>query len=124
MKIVFFTLRFVLPHSGRIEVNNGFAVKISRNTERKNQMEDNIIMLEDENGNQIEFAVIDVFELNNETYFALLEVVDEGEETDEVLIMKVDETDEENPELITVDDEQELEAAFAEFLRRDEEAGE
>ena len=84
-------------------------------------MEDNIIVLEDENGNQIEFATIDVFEFNNETYFALLEVVDEGEETDEVLIMKVDNTDEENPELIMVEDEQELEAAFEEFLKRDEE---
>lgn len=85
-------------------------------------MEDNIIVLEDEQGNQIEFATIDVFELNDETYFALLEVVDEGqEETDEVLIMKVDNTDEENPELIMVEDEKELEKAFEEFLRRDEE---
>ena len=84
-------------------------------------MEENIIMLEDENGNQIEFCAIDVYELNNETYFALLEVMDEGEETDEVLIMKVDNTDEENPELVMVEDEAELEAAFKEFLRRDEE---
>lgn len=85
-------------------------------------MEDNIIVLEDQDGKQIEFAAIDVFELNDETYFALLEVMDEGEETDEVLIMKVDNTEEENPELMMVEDEAELEAAFAEFLRRDEEA--
>lgn len=87
-------------------------------------MEDNIIMLEDENGNQLEFATIDVFELNGETYFALLEVVDEGDETDEVLIMKVDNIDSDNPELIMVEDEDELEAAFNEFLKRDEEAEE
>ncbi len=85
-------------------------------------MEDNIIVLEDENGNQIEFAAIDVFELNEETYFALLEVMDEGEETDEVLIMKVNNIDSDDPELIMVEDEKELEAAFAEFLRRDEES--
>lgn len=83
-------------------------------------MEDNIIILEDEQGNQIEFATIDVFELNGETYFALLEIMDE-EESDEVLIMKVDGIDTEDPELVMVEDEDELQAAFDEFLKRDEE---
>ena len=87
-------------------------------------MEENIIMLEDEEGNQIEFEAIDVYELNTNTYFALLEVLPEGEENDEVLIMKVDDTDGENPELVTVTDEAELEEAFNEFLRREEEYAE
>ncbi len=86
-------------------------------------MEENIIMLEDEEGNQIEFEAIDVYELNGNTYFALLEVLPEGEENDEVLIMKVDDTDDENPELVTVTEEAELEEAFNEFLRREEEFG-
>lgn len=88
-------------------------------------MEDNIIMLEDDQGNQIECETIDVFEFNNETYFALLEIVDEGEENDEIILMKVQtgETDE-DMSLVTVDDETELEAAFQEFLRRDQEASE
>ena len=88
-------------------------------------MEDNIIMLEDNQGNQIECETIDVFEFNNETYFALLEIVDEGEENDEIILMKVQtgETDE-DMSLVTVDDEAELEAAFQEFLRRDQEASE
>ena len=83
-------------------------------------MEDNIIILEDEQGNQIEFATIDVFELNGETYFALLEIMDE-EESDEVLSMKVYGIDTEDPELVMVEDEDELQAAFDEFLKRDEE---
>ena len=87
-------------------------------------MEENIIMLEDENGNQIEFEAIDVYELNGNTYFALLEILPEGEETEEVLIMKVDDTDDENPELVMVEDEADLEEAFEEFLRRDEEFAE
>ncbi len=87
-------------------------------------MEENIIMLEDEEGNQIEFEAIDVYELNGNTYFALLEVLPEGEENDEVLIMKVDDTDDENPELVTVTEEAELEEAFNEFLRREEEYSE
>ena len=88
-------------------------------------MDDNIIILEDDNGNQIEFAVIDVYELNSNTYFAMVEVVEAGEEeSDEVLIMKVDDVESEDAELITVDDEDELQAAFNEFLRRDEEQAE
>ena len=85
-------------------------------------MEENIIMLEDEQGNQIEFEVIDVYEFMGNTYFAMLEKLDEGEENDEVLIMKVDDTDDENPELIMVEDEKELQEAFEEFVRREEEA--
>ena len=86
-------------------------------------MDENIIMLEDENGNTIEFEAIDVYEFNDETYLALLEIMPEGEETDEVLIMKVEtgETDE-DMSLVNVEDEDELEAAFNEFLRRDAEA--
>lgn len=88
-------------------------------------MEDNIIMLEDTEGNQIEFEAIDVFEFNDNTYFALLEVMPEGEETDEVLIMKVSygETDEDT-ELVMPDSEEEMQLAFNEFIRRDNEAEE
>ena len=85
-------------------------------------MDDNIIILEDENGNQVEFAVIDVYELNGNTYFAMVEVVEAGEdESDEVLIMKVDKIDTDDAELIPVTDEDELQFAFDEFLKRDEE---
>ena len=88
-------------------------------------MEDNIIILEDDNGNQVEFAVIDVYELNEETYFAMVEVVEAGEEeSDEVLIMKVEGADTDDAQLIPVDDENELQAAFEEFLKRDEEMSE
>jgi hypothetical protein len=86
-------------------------------------MEDNIIMLEDADGNQIEFEAIDVFEFSGNTYFALLEVMPEGQETDEVLIMKVEygETDEDT-ELVMPDSEEEMQLAFNEFVRRDSEA--
>ncbi len=86
-------------------------------------MEDNIIILEDDQGNQIEFATIDVFELNDETYFALLEIMD-NEESDEVLLMKVSGIDTDEPELVMIEDEAELQLAFEEFLRRDEEMSE
>ena len=86
-------------------------------------MEDNIVILEDEHGCEIEFETIDVFELDGVTYFALLEVLPEEEENDEVLIMQVEgDIDSEEAELVMVDDEEQLQAAFNEFLRRDEEA--
>lgn len=85
-------------------------------------MENNIIMLEDEHGCMVEFEAIDVFEFEGVTYFALLEVLPEEEENDEVLIMQVEgDIESEEAELVMVDDEKQLEAAFNEFLRRDEE---
>lgn len=85
-------------------------------------MENNIIMLEDEHGCMVEFEAIDVFELDGVTYFALLEVLPDNQENDEVLIMQVEgDVESEEAELVMVDDEAQLEAAFNEFLRRDEE---
>jgi len=88
-------------------------------------MENNVIILEDENGCSIEFEPIDVFELDGVTYFALLEILPEGQETDEVLIMQVDgDIDSEEAELVMVEDEETLQKAFDEFCRRDEERAE
>lgn len=88
-------------------------------------MENNIIMLEDEHGCQIEFETIDVFEFEGAWYFALLEVLGEGEENDEVLIMKVEgDIDSEEAELVMIEDDAQLEKVFNEFLRRDEEMSE
>ncbi|MCI8405025.1 MAG: DUF1292 domain-containing protein [Clostridia bacterium] len=85
-------------------------------------MENNIIMLEDENGCMVEFETIDVFELDGVTYFALIKVLPDEQDNDEVLIMKVEgDIESEEAELVMVEDEAQLEAAFAEFLKRDEE---
>ena len=85
-------------------------------------MENNIIMLEDDHGCMIEFEAIDIFEFNGVTYFALLEVMPEEEQNDEVLIMQVEgDIESEEAELVMVEDDAQLEAAFNEFLRRDEE---
>ena len=86
-------------------------------------MENNIIILEDENGREIEFETLDVFELKEKTFFALAEVMPEGEETDEVLIMMVEgDIDSDDAELVMVEDEELLTDAFNEFVRRDEAA--
>lgn len=82
----------------------------------------NIIILEDQDGCEVEFEVIDVFEFNDITYFALVEVIPEDtSESTDVLLMKVIGEDGEE-ELVMPDNDEEAMAAFNEFLRRDEEA--
>lgn len=82
--------------------------------------ENNIIVLEDEDGNMIDFAVIDVFVLDGVTYFAMIEAEAVEDEDDEVLIMRV-EGEGDDAELVTIESDAELEAAFEEFVRRDNE---
>lgn len=85
-------------------------------------MENNVIILEDENGCSIEFEPIDVFEMDGVTYFALLEILPEEQESDEVLIMQVEgDIESEEAELVMVEDEAVLQKAFDEFCKRDEE---
>ena len=88
-------------------------------------MENNIIILEDENGAEIEFETLDVFEFEDHVFFALAEVIPddaEGAEDDGVLIMMVDgDINSDDPELVMVEDEDLLQRAFDEFVRRDEE---
>ncbi|MDD6734686.1 MAG: DUF1292 domain-containing protein [Clostridiales bacterium] len=84
-------------------------------------MDENILILEDEQGNPVEFMVIDVYEFNGATYFAMVEVIEgSADESDEVVIMRV-EGEGDDAELVMVEDENELQAAFDEFVRRDEE---
>ena len=84
-------------------------------------MDENILILEDENGNPVEFMVMDVYEFNNATYFAMVEViVGSTEDSDEVVIMRVD-GEGDDAELVMIEDENELQVAFDEFVRRDEE---
>lgn len=86
-------------------------------------MENNVILLEDENGVEIEFEVIDVYEFEGETFFAMVECLPEEEQTDdlEVLIMRVEgDINGDDAELVNIEDEDLLKRAFDEFVRRDE----
>ena len=56
---------------------------------------DNIVILNDEDGNEVKFEFLDLVELDDEEYVILLPVVDDGvEEEGEVVILKVEDTDE------------------------------
>ena len=80
-----------------------------------NEELDNIIVLNDEEGNETEFEFLDLIEYRGEEYVILLPV-EEDEDADEVVILKVEDTDSEEEEsYVGVDDQEVLNAVFAIF---------
>ena len=79
---------------------------------------DNIVILNDEDGNEVRFEFLDLIELNNEEYVVLLPVVEEGEEEEEgeVVILKVEDTDEDSD--VSVEDEDVLNEVFEIFKEK------
>ena len=79
---------------------------------------DNIIVLNDENGDEIEFEFLDLIEYEGEEYVVLLPH-DEEEEADEVVILKLEDTDSEDEEsYVSVDDEEILQNVFEIFKEK------
>ena len=82
---------------------------------------DNIIVLNDENGNEVKFEFLDLVELDDEEYVVLLPVSEEGEEDEgEVVILKLEDTDEDSDEEsgVGVEDEEILNKVFAIFKEK------
>ena len=82
---------------------------------------DNIIVLNDENGDEVKFEFLDLIELDGEEYVVLLPA-DEAENEDdagEVVILKVEDTDSEEEETyVSVDDEEILNKVFEMFKEK------
>ncbi len=83
---------------------------------------DNIVILNDEEGNEVKFEFLDIVELDEEEYVVLLPIDDEGEEDEgEVVILKVEDTEGENSEeesYVSVDDEEVLNQVFEIFKEK------
>jgi Protein of unknown function (DUF1292). len=89
--------------------------------EELDENQSNIIILNDENGNEVQFEFLDLIEYEEEQYVVLLPVLEEGEEDDgEVVILKIDDSDEESDEesYVSVDDENTLQAVFNIFKEK------
>ena len=81
----------------------------------------NIIILNDENGNEVQFEFLDLIEYDSEEFVVLLPILEEGEEDDgEVVILKVDDSEENADEesYVSVDDEATLSAVFEIFKEK------
>ena len=81
---------------------------------------DNIIVLNDENGEEVPFEFLDLIELEGEQYVVLLPVEDEDtEDSGEVVILKVEDTESEDEEsYVSVDDEDTLNKVFEIFKEK------
>ncbi len=79
--------------------------------------ESNLIVLNDENGEEIKFEFLDLIEYDGEEYVVLLPVIEEGEEdSGEVVILKLEESENEDEEsYVSVDDEEVLNTVFQIF---------
>ena len=77
---------------------------------------DNIIVLNDENGNEVKFEFLDVIEYENEEYVVLLPVEEDEENPDEVVILKIEDSENEEEEsYVSVEDENVLNKVFEIF---------
>lgn len=82
---------------------------------------DNIVILNDEEGNEVKFEFLDLVELDEEEYVVLLPVTEEGEEEEgEVVILKVEDTDEDSDEesYVSIEDEEILNKVFEIFKEK------
>ena len=83
---------------------------------------DNIVILNDEEGNEVKFEFLDLIELDEEEYVVLLPVDEEGEEDEgEVVILKVEDNDDEESDeesYVSVDDEETLNKVFEIFKEK------
>ena len=81
---------------------------------------DNIIILNDEDGNEVQFEFLDLIDYDEEEYVVLLPVEDESEdEIGEVVILKVEQTESEDQEsYVGVEDEEVLNKVFEIFKEK------
>jgi len=80
---------------------------------------DNIITLNDEDGNEVKFEFLDLIEYNSEEYVILLPTDSEEEEPGEVVILQVEDTDSDEEEsYVSVEDEQVLNKVFEIFKEK------
>ena len=79
------------------------------------ELEDNIIVLNDENGEESRFEFLDLIDLDDEEYVVLLPADDtEDEGAGEVVILKVEDSEEGSDveSYVSVDDEETLNRVF------------
>ena len=87
------------------------------NNEENNLEDDNIVILNDENGEEVKFEFLDL--IDGEEYVVLLPV-EESDEPGEVVILQIEDSDEESEEesYVSVEDEEILNKVFEIFKEK------
>lgn len=76
---------------------------------------DNIIILNDEYGDDMAFEFLDLIEYGSEEYVILLPIDEDDEDAGEVVILRIDDAEGETESYSSVDDEETLNAVFEIF---------
>ena len=79
------------------------------------EYEPEIITLEDNEGNEVEFELLDVVEYEGEEYIVLIE---NNEEAQDVVILKIESVDDETENYVGIDDEELLSNVFETFKEK------
>ena len=83
--------------------------------------DENIIYLNDENGNEVSFEFLDLIEYDSEQYVVLLPLEDLEDDNGEVVILKLEDSEGEDEDLesyVSVDDENVLKEVFKIFKEK------
>ncbi len=91
--------------------------------DENNEELDNVIVLNDEDGNEVKFEFLDLIEYEGEEYVVLLPASEENEEENdeagEVVILKVEDTENEEEEsYVSVESEETLNKVFEVFKEK------
>lgn len=89
---------------------------MSEREEMKEEL-DNVIVLTDDEGNDVEFEWLDTVEVNDKTYVVVLPVEDDSEE---VVILKI-ESEEDEDTFVGLEDEDEINEVFEVFKEKNKE---
>ena len=81
---------------------------------------ENIVTLNDEEGNEVKFEFLDLINYEDEDYVVLLPMAGEDEEDGEVVILKVEDSEEDSEEesYLSVEDEDTLMKVFEIFKEK------
>lgn len=85
------------------------------NEDMQEVYEPEIVLLQDNEGNEVEFELLDVVEYEGEEYIILIE---NNEEAQDVTILKIESIDDETEEYFGIDDEEILTNVFELFKEK------
>lgn len=85
------------------------------NEDMQEVYEPEIVVLQDNEGNEVEFELLDVVEYEGEEYIVLIE---NNEEAEDVTILKIESIDDETEEYFGIDDEDILTNVFEVFKEK------
>ena len=89
----------------------------NKNDNLNEELEDNIIILNDEDGKETKFEFLDLINYDDEQYVVLLPTEEESDEPGEVVILRVEDTDQDSDaeSYVSVEDEEVLNKVFEIF---------